>query len=134
MSDIFAEIPAMLHREDGKQSEVFPNDELYPLLGEPIAPTIVTVPALFIASMDGKYVFFGNGIHVDDIEQEYDRLKLAIRVVKEMKKGTVQEKIEKKESPNVIESILGQIPLPFFSGSKSKEPVEGKLAEQEGKK
>ena len=125
MEKTFADIPAMLHREDGKQSEVFPNDELYPFLGEPIAPTIVPIPALFITSKDGTYVFFGNGIHVGNIEHEYERLKLAIKVVKEMKE---REALEKKESPNLIEGILGQIPLPFFSSSKDKEPE--KIIEQ----
>ena len=116
------EIPAVLWREDGKQSEVFPDDELYPLLGEPIAPTIVTVPALYIMTKDGKYVFFGEGIQVDNIEHEYNRLKLAIKVVREMRK---KQEIEKKEeSPNLIENIIGQLPLPFFSGSKKKEPDE----------
>ncbi len=131
MEKTFAEIPAMLHREDGKQSEVFPNDELYPFLGEPIAPTIVSVPALFISIKDGKYVFFGNGIHVKDIEYEYERLKLAIKVVKEMKE---QQALEKKEGPNFIENILGQIQLPFFSSSKDKEQVEEKIVDMEEKK
>ena len=127
MEKTFAEIPAMLHREDGKQSEVFPGDELYSFLGEPIAPTIVSVPALLITSKDGKYVFFGNGIHVSDIEQEYERLKLAIKVVKEMKE---RKELEKKEGPNLIESIRGQIPLPFFSSPKEKEPVDETGIEQ----
>ena len=120
MEKTFSEIPAMLHREDGKQSEVFPDDELYPFLGEAIAPTIVTVPALFIYSKDGKYVFFGNGIHIDNVEQEYERLKLAIKVVKEIKQ---KESIEKKDGQNLIESLLGQISLPFIS-LKSKEQEE----------
>ena len=79
------DIPAALYREDGKASDVYPKDELYPLLGEPVAPAIEEVPALFITSLDGNYVFFGNGIQVMDIQQEYERLKLAIQAVKEIK-------------------------------------------------
>ena len=35
-----------------------------------------------------------------------------------------KEAIEKKEGPNLIESFLGQITLPFFSSSKVKEEEE----------
>ena len=117
------EIPATLHRADGKQSEVFPNDELYPLLGEPIAPAIVPAPGLIIKTKEGEYAFFGNGIHVQDIEQEYERLKLAVNVVKEIKK---RKDIEKKGNLGLLEGIRKQIPnlqqvsLPVISLEKKK--------------
>ncbi|MBQ8306246.1 MAG: hypothetical protein IJX90_08525 [Blautia sp.] len=64
------EIPAIIYRDDGKQSEVFKNDELYTRLGEPIAPTIVTIPSLRITVEDGEYIFFGDGIQINNIEKE----------------------------------------------------------------
>lgn len=68
------DIPAQLGRRDGKFSDVRKNDELYPLLGEPIAPAINIVPALTIIA-DEDYTFYGNGIQLQDVSQEYERLK-----------------------------------------------------------
>ena len=116
------EIPAILYRDDGKQSEVFKNDELYAKLGEPIAPTIVTVPALIITVKDGNYIFFGDGIQIDDIENEYERLKFGIKVVKEMQRRKNLDTSENNQ--NLLDTILDQIPkidLPFLPGKKKKD-------------
>ena len=134
------EIPAVLIREDGKRSEVFANDELYPVLGEPIAPTIVMVPALFIQSKDGKYIFFGNGIQIEDINQDYERLKMAVRYVKEMKK---QKSLEKKGNTGLLDGVLKQIPVvpkvPFLKSGKKKiidkaEPIDTIASENDDPK
>ena len=117
------EIPAKLRREDGKESEVFSNDELYSRLGEPIAPSIVYVPALFINSRDGKYVFFGNGINIDDIDNEYERLKAAITLIK-LNRTITGKSNEHSVPQNLIESVLKQIPpmpkitIPFLKEEK----------------
>ena len=68
------DIPALLMRQDGKASDIHKNDELYPLLGEPIAPAINIVQALQITAKE-TYVFFGNDIHIHDVVAEYERLK-----------------------------------------------------------
>lgn len=62
------DIPALLVRNDGKFSDVHKNDELYPQLGEPIAPAINTMHALVIKA-DEDYIFYGNGIQVDNIQE-----------------------------------------------------------------
>ena len=109
------EIPAALYREDGKVSEVFRKDELYPLLGEPIAPQIEMIPALYINTTNGKYVFFGNGIQVQNIQSEYERLKMAIQAIK-----SIKEQPAKK--PDLLQGILGvklppppKISIPFLT-------------------
>ena len=99
------EIPALLCRRDGKMSEVYEKDELYPLLGEPIAPSIVMVPALYITSTDGNYVFYGNGIQVDDLPAEYERLKSAIQSIKELKE-------QQKFGNRLQKAISGRLPKP----------------------
>ena len=104
-----------------------PNDELYPFLGEPIAPIIEMLPALVIVTNEGNYIFFGNGIHVLDINQEYERLKLAIKIIKEMKLRKKDNSIDDKNKPhqNLLEGVLKQIPplpqitLPFFNPGKN---------------
>lgn len=127
----FEEIPAVLIREDGKRSEIYSHDELYHLLGEPIAPTIVMVPALFIKSSDGDYVFFGNGIQIQNVEMEYERLKKAVKAYMAIKE---------KES-GWLQNILGlqlpkapQITIPFLSPNNPKlieEKNEAKVANDE---
>lgn len=71
------DVPALIMRQDGKASDVHKNDELYPLLGEPIAPAINIIPALQIIAKE-KYVFFGNDIQIHDVNEEYKRLKFEI--------------------------------------------------------
>ena len=72
------DIPALIMTAEGKFSDVHKNDELYPLLGEPIAPAINIVHALLINTKENNYIFYGNGIQLDDIGIEYERLKLTI--------------------------------------------------------
>lgn len=86
----YEDIPAVLVRYDGKRSEVFRNDELYSKLGEPIAPTIEKIPALEIETNTGKYLFFGNGIHLKSIENDYQRLKLAFEEERQKKLAAQQ--------------------------------------------
>lgn len=78
------DIPALLVRMDGKASDVQKNDELYTLLGEPIAPAINIVHALVIHA-DEEYIFYGNGIQIEDIGAEYERLKYEMNVYNESK-------------------------------------------------
>lgn len=71
------DVPALIMRADGKASDVHKNDELYSKLGEPIAPAINIVHALTIKA-NQKYIFYGNGIQIEDIASEFERLKEAV--------------------------------------------------------
>ena len=68
------DIPALLMSVDGKASDVFKHDELYKKLGEPIAPAINLVYALVIKANE-DYIFYGNGIQIEDINAAYQCLK-----------------------------------------------------------
>lgn len=69
------EIPAVVVRNDGKVSDVYMNKDSFQLLGEKFSPTILTVPALLIVAKQ-SYMFFGNGIQLDNIEDVYNNLRL----------------------------------------------------------
>ena len=97
----YEDIPAVLVRYDGKRSEVFRNDELYPKLGEPIAPTIEKIPALEIVTTTGPYLFFGNGIHLKNIEGDYQRLKMAFESEK-------QKKLEAQKNGGLLGALFGR--------------------------
>jgi len=127
------EIPAVLVREDGKESEVYKQDELYPLLGEPIAPSIEMVPALYIVSTDGNYVFFGNGIQINNIQQEYERLNLAIKEIKEIKD-------QQSQKQGLLGGVFGiklpqppKINIPFLSPTDNQKVLERAKIETEEK-
>ena len=98
----YEDIPAVLIRFDGKRSEVYRNDELYSKLGEPIAPTIEKIPALEIDTNAGKYLFFGKGIMLKNIESDYERLKKAFENEKQKKREQVQ-------NGNIITTLFGWI-------------------------
>lgn len=101
----YEDIPAVLVRFDGKRSEVFRNDELYSKLGEPIAPTIEKIPALEIETTTGKYLFFGKGIMLKNIEGDYERLKSAFEIEK-------QKKLEQAQNGNIFNTLFGWINPP----------------------
>lgn len=99
----YDDIPAVLARADGKRSDVFRKDELYPLLGEPIAPVIEMVPALEVITTSGPYIFFGNGIQLVNVENEYLRLRVAFESER-------QARIDRdKTQPNFLANLFGRI-------------------------
>lgn len=98
------DIPALLVRNDGKFSDVYKYDELYPQLGEPIAPAINIVHALVIKA-DEYYIFYGNGIQIDNIQNAYERLKCQMAAYEE---SITQYGVEQKRG-------VGSHSLPKFS-------------------
>lgn len=108
------DIPALLMRQDGKASDIHKNDELYPLLGEPIAPAINIVYALQIIAKE-NYVFFGNDIHLHDVGAEYERLKFEL--------NTYNEEIK------TAKSLKSKISLPKFPDIKLKKEKTKELPE-----
>ena len=81
--DIYLEdVPAVVIRNDGKISDIHKDDELYVHLGEPIAPTILMVPALAIYASE-DYIFYGNGIQLQNVEDAYTVLHGMMREYKE---------------------------------------------------
>lgn len=96
------DIPALLMRQDGKASDIHKNDELYPLLGEPIAPAINIVYALQIIAKE-TYMFFGNDIHLHDVGAEYERLKAELNFYNEERKNSksLKKKISMPKLPKI---------------------------------
>lgn len=88
------DIPAVLLRGDGKMSDVYKNDELYPMLGEPIAPVVMTVPALRIATKKEEYFFFGNRIQIENMEEVYGFLRQRMDMLKLEKSSKSQRTID----------------------------------------
>lgn len=109
------DIPALLMRQDGKASDIHKNDELYPLLGEPIAPAINIVHALQITAKE-TYVFFGNDIHLHDVGAEYERLKAELNQYNEERK--------------VSKSLKPKISIPKFPELKFKKDKPKELPEE----
>ncbi len=101
------DIPALLMRLDGKASDIHKNDELFPLLGEPIAPAINIVDALQIIAKE-NYIFYGNNIQVYDINAEYERLKFELNEYakdNERNKGINRIKLSVPKFPNLMSNI-----------------------------
>ena len=108
------DIPALLMRQDGKASDIYKNDELYPLLGEPIAPAINIVHALQIVAKE-THVFFGNDIHLHDVGAEYERLKAELNAYNEETKA--------------YKSLKAKITIPKFPEIKFKKDKPKELPE-----
>ena len=104
-STYLEDIPAQVMNVDGKISDVYKNDEQYRALGEPIAPAVNIVPALSINTKEEKYIFYGNGIQVQDIQFEYERLKASIN---DYQTRSVLGKSKKIELPHISLPKIGK--------------------------
>ena len=135
------DIPALVYRNDGKISDVYKNDEIYPDLGEPIAPAINEVHALKIKA-DEEYIFYGNGIQVEDIKYEYERLKheLSLAGVAQVKekanRGLPKFKIPQLQIPKLkgpavddTEDLLKKLKDQFKNGKLSEEDYLTRIKE-----
>ena len=71
------DVPTVLKWNNGREAEVHKEDSLYTLLGEVTTPVRQNVPALII-KVNEVFCFYGNGIQIDNVAYEYERLKLEI--------------------------------------------------------
>lgn len=119
------DIPACIETAEGKRSEVYPHDELYKQLGEPIAPSIEFIPALLILTKDELFTFYGNGIQIDT-DAEYERLKesmAAFEQEKASKSATKAFEKAKAALPKITAPKLN-ISLPQFRKAENNQPNE----------
>lgn len=136
------DVPALLMRVDGKASDIRKDDELYFKLGEPIAPAINIVPALVIRTKEQDFIFYGNGIQLQDIQADYVRLKTTMdefRETKQSEKKSLSSFIpkinlpKKKEQPalpqngSVLESALMELKTKLKNGELSEEQYREKV-------
>lgn len=68
------DVPVVLNWADGRVAEVFREDPLHEYLDVHTTPAINFIPALVIKA-DEVYCFYGNGIQIQDVSFEYDRLR-----------------------------------------------------------
>ena len=71
------DVPTVLKWNNGREAEVHKEDSLYASLGEVTTPVRQNVAALIIKANE-VFCFYGNGIQIDDVTYEYERLKLEI--------------------------------------------------------
>ena len=144
------EIPALVMRTDGKFTDVSKDDAMYTMLGESIMPAINMIHALVIQA-DQQYIFYGNGIQIENIQAEYERLKFELDQYNSEKKN--QKKLfGKSKTEGIEEKPVKEIPafpklsLPTFKksgkevGTKEQEIIEvkkmleaGSISEEESK-
>lgn len=97
------DVPAVIIRDDGRVTDVYKNDELYKLLEDSTAPSVMMVPALEIIA-DTKYVFYGDGIQLTDVSSEYNRLRSSIETYKiEQHDNRLINKLPKKILPKLFD-------------------------------
>ena len=83
----YDELPAKLICRDGRKMDVYKDSEIYNLLGQDITPYEEPVPVLEVyVGKNKKYIFFGNGIDVDNVEEPYQALLTAYNYLHEDKK------------------------------------------------
>lgn len=104
------EIPALVVRTDGRFTDISKDDATYSMLGESIMPAINMIHALIIQA-EQPYIFYGNGVQLDDIHAEYERLKFEIDEYNQQKK--TQKKLFSKPSNEGIEEKQQKEFLPF---------------------
>lgn len=103
------DIPARVSFLTGKVSDVYKNDPIYSFLGEPIAPVIGSVQALIVTVDKSNYVFFGNGIDVEDIETVYYSLLDAYNQLQ-----SAQDNIKPRLASPKVTLRFPKVKLPFL--------------------
>lgn len=131
------EIPALFVSVEGKFVDVTTDNPMYWELGETILPAINLVHALVIKA-DQVYTFYGNGIQVENIYEEYKRLQYELSLYNHEKKE--QKKLFSKGKTEALESkghetskeikSLPKISLPNFKCvDKTAQNTENEIAE-----
>lgn len=75
------DIPVVLSKLDGRVFDIAKDDPSFTQLGDNVKAFITEVTA-FIIEADKKYLFFGDGIQLDDANKEYSRLRNEIEEYK----------------------------------------------------
>ena len=88
------DIPSVIEMSDGRIIDVYKNDELHKQINQSLEPTIQMVSALRILTKEKEYFFFGDGIQLDNVEMEYQRLKYELSSYKDSVK-----KLKSSEKP-----------------------------------
>ena len=117
------ELPARLILSDGRKMDVYKNSEMYHLLGQDITPYEEPVPILEVyVGKNKKYIFFGNGIDVDNVEEPYQALLTAYNILHEEKESAKKIAGPKISLPKID---LGSIKIqsPFVIKKKNEDSV-----------
>lgn len=120
------DVPAKVMFLSGKVGDVYKNDPVYAFLGEPIAPTIATVPTLVVTVDKMTYVFFGGGIDLENAEEVYHQL---FEVYKNL-----HEKAEKKNTAFALPKIVLNFPKLTLPSIKLQSPFVRTSKESDGSK
>lgn len=120
------DVPAKVMFLSGKVSDVYKNDPIYAFLGEPIAPTIVTVPALVVTVDKTTNVFFGGGIDLENAEDVYHQL---FEVYKKLHAET-----EKKSAAFTLPKIVLNFPKLTLPSIRFQSPFVLTSKEDDGSK
>lgn len=107
------DIPTMLKWNDGRVAEVHKEDPLYASLGEVTTPAIQYVAALIIKANE-VFCFYGNGIQIENVVYEYERLKLEIN--NNLSNGKYRKKLNPAEK-----FTLPQLPKLHLPSKPNKE-------------
>lgn len=128
-SSYLDEIPVLAMDETtGKATDVYKYDPEYALLlGDNPTPAINMVYALKISTKEEEFLFFGNGIQLEDVGREYERLKLVMEEYSVQKKDGMKLNVPKKTVtlPKINIPLLGK-----KNGSRNSEQVLAELKRQ----
>lgn len=103
-----SDIPTVLAMSDGRIIDIYKNDPMYTKLNQLIDPTIQMIPALHIITKEKEYYFFGEGIHLKDVGEEYKRLRFEMTEYKESIKRLEASTKPSLESRNPFSKLFGK--------------------------
>lgn len=119
------DIPVLITKADGREMEVRKGDEIFGLLGDSFRTVVKVIQALYVEA-DKNYIFYGAGIQLEDVDQEFEYLKQEFAIYKASLKTTKKEKdlITERKSPFL------SLPLPGFPFGK-KDSIDESISEKE---
>ncbi|MGN1399065.1 MAG: hypothetical protein ACI4WG_03595 [Erysipelotrichaceae bacterium] len=98
------DIPALIIKSDGREMEIRRGDELFGNLGDTFRTVVKNIPALYVEA-DKNYIFYGEGIQISDVDEEFQKLKFEFAAYK------AEQLSSKKEKQISLGKVIKQIPI-----------------------
>lgn len=122
------DVPALVIKADGREMEVRRGDEIFGMLSDSFRTVVKNIPALYVEA-DKNYIFYGEGIQLDDVDEEFNRLKFEFATYKAELLSTKKEK--QLDLGKKIQQI--QFNVPKFSIGKKQNDIDKVEVEEEKK-
>lgn len=86
------DIPVLVTKSDGREMEIRKGDEIFGMLGDSFRTVVKNIEALYVEA-DKNYIFYGDGIQLQDVDGEFQYLKQEFAAYKASLESVKKDKV-----------------------------------------